>query len=399
MNICPHESDIFLKDITQKIVHISLVRLLLGYFDEAIVFFQKRMLSHFDAQVGENLCQIRAYKIYQLSKSEIFYDKLIALQHDIATSIEKLTSTEQDFKYWIKRSKTDRPEHIKKPLYLSDFFEQMAVNVTFEDDLLFIFLSYFLCKYCMVDEENIPFTMDYQRIQENLYLSRSFSKRLVHYYQKYLSALSCDFVFQLLSDIEEYVKFNSILKMLHKRADEGRMVLPCFLVTKIILQHMIQKEESILLLCNLKIGVRGELVRYIFKGNKFTNSFELSSCTSENNVVVLYGEHRQPLGNNIGKFLEEILAVGLKEIIFYNNAAHPQFSGQILLNFRENPFHQLLIEYKNENINLSTVEVNLITELSNTIYDYTHKAVQFGCIKDRPRLFLLKHIFCDTTKT
>lgn len=398
MNLCPHESNILIKDITQKIDHISLVRVLLGYFNEAIMFFQKRMLSRFDAQVGENLCQIRAYKVYQLSQSKTFHDKLITTQNNLKRSIKILISNEQDYQHWLKRNKADRPNNIQEPLYLSDFFEKMEVRITFEEDMFFLFLSYFLCKYCIVDEENIPFTMDYQRIQKDLNLSRSFSKRLVHYYQKHLSILSCDFIFKLLSDIKEYAKLNSVLRMLHKKAGEGRMVLPCFLVTKIILQHMIQKEVSILLVCNLKIGLRKELVTYMFQGNKLTNNFELSIFNSANNILVFYGEHKQPQDGNKEKFLEEILEIGFKEIIFYNNAAHPQFSGQMLLDFRDNPFHQLLREYKKGSINLSAAEMELIKELSNTIYNYKHNAIQFGCIKDRPRLFLLKHIFCDTTE-
>ena len=65
----------------------------------------------------------------------------------------------------------------------------------------------------------------------------------------------------------------------------------------------------------------------------------------------------------------------------------------MLIDYKEDPFAQLM---KEDGIQLDPIEIETLEKLSLKINQFKHNANELGCTKESSRLFLLKHIFCDT---
>lgn len=393
----PHNSLIVIKDIVQKISYIDLMTNLLNEFQRSLNYFESNDLYQFDAQVGETLCQIRAYKIYSLRvySSPAFLNSLRELKNNLDRTIGRLELEAIQYQQFLKMHKRERPEYIRNPITLMDLFSNLGCIISIPEDAIYIFLSYFLCQYHIVDSDNIPVTIDYKKIATHLGLSRSYSKKLGHFYQKLLSEQSCHFVFELLDQLPGKNELKRILPHLHKKSDEGRMVLPCYCVTEIIVLHMIEKNANLLLIVDVIIGHSRERISYYFKGSRDTNNFKLTQQHSMNGnepCIVMYGSHLTK--NSLFKetLQADFLSFGIKEIILSNNASHPQYSGETLRAFQYDPFQALIAE---NGTLLSQFDIFLIKKLSTELLKRKQAAEEMGCTANNQSLFLLKHIFCD----
>lgn len=395
LSLMPHNSLIVIKDIVKKINYIDLMINLLKEFQRSLNYFENNKLNQFDAQVGETLCQIRAYKIYSLRvySSPAFFSSLRELKNNLDSTIGRLELEANQYQQFLKMHKSERPEYIRTPITLIDLFSNLGCLISIPEDAIYIFVSYFLCQYHIVDSDNIPVTIDYKKIATHLSLSRSYSKKLGHFYQKLLSEQSCHFVFELLDQLPGKNELQRILPQLHLKSDEGRMVLPCYCVTEIIVLHMIKKSANLLLIVDVVIENSRERVTYYLKGSRDTNNFELTHhMNSKEPCVVMYGSH---LTNNL-LFKEtlqaELLSFGIKETILSNNASHPQYSGETLKAFQYDPFQVLMAEKGNL---LSQFDIFLIKKLSTELLKQKQAAEEMGCTANNQSLFLLKHVFCD----
>ena len=397
LSLLPHDNLITIKDIVQRINYIALMKNLLEEFQDALNCFQKNELYKFDAQVGETLCQIRAYKIYSLQENSfpLFFDELKELKIILDKTIQQLALHAQEYQALLKLHKSQRPDYIRTPITLIDFFSDLGCIIPIQENALYIFISYFLCRYHIVDADKIPTSIDYTEIAKNLNLSRSYSKKLGHFYQKSLSEFSCKFIFQLLTELSGKHDLKHILPQLHRQSDEGRMVLPCYCVTEIIVLHMIDTSANLVLLVDVKNEDENERMAFCLNGSKDINNFKLMPLDETNDnkpCVVMYGEC---VTTNVffkETFQSELISLGLKHIILSNNAAHPQYSGETLKHFKDDPFRALIDEEPNE---LSQVDILLIENLSNELSQMKQLAEEIGCTIKNQGLFLLKHIYCN----
>ena len=337
MSILPHDDSIIVKDIAKKTRYIQLMKKLLKEFQQALFFFENKELNYFDAQVGETLCQIRAYKIYLLSTklNSSRLKSLLLLKEVLDKIIQNLELSETQYERFLKQSKKDRPDYTFTAISLADFFLTMECIFPLSEDELFIFLAFFLCKYHIVDEENIPIGINFDAVAKSLDLSLSYSKKLIHFYQKILSELSCKFIFELLNELPNLNNFRYVLPSLHLKSDEGRMVLPCYPVTEIIILHMIKNNAKAVLLVDIQFEYNKERIALGFEGSHETHSFKLVPLLEESTIpcVVFYGGcvakdlffKEEPI--------DKLLSMGMKEIVLCNNAAHPQYSGATLSSF------------------------------------------------------------------
>lgn len=227
LSLLPHDASIVVKDITKKLRYIQLMRELLKEFKEALYYFENKELSRFDAQVGETLCQIRAYKIYSLSVALLpdFKSSLLLLKETLDRIINKLDLYECDYQIFFKTPKKERPYYTDSSITLTDFFLSMDCLFNLSEDAFFLFLSYFLCKYHVLSHENIPMAINFIAISERLTLSIGYSKKLGQFYQKMLSELSCNYIFQLLDELPDKSNLKLILPWLFRKSDEGRVVV------------------------------------------------------------------------------------------------------------------------------------------------------------------------------
>ncbi len=397
LSLFPHDGQMVIKDIVQRINYIDLMRNLLEEFQQALNYFQNNELYKFDAQVGETLCQIRAYKIYTLQKNSfpVFFDELKELTIALDKTIQQLELHTKKYHALLKLHKSQRPDYVRAPITLIDFFSDLECVISIHENELFIFISYFLCRYNIVDTDKIPTSIDYTEIAKNLNLSRSYSKKLVHFYQKSLSELSCTFIFQLLTELSGKDDLKHILPKLHRQSDEGRMVLPCYCVTEIIVLHMIDTRADLVLLVDVKNEDGNEKMAFYLKGSKDINNFKLMPLDETNDnkpCVVMYGAC---LTTNVffrETFQSELISLGLKHIILSNNAAHPQYSGETLKHFKDDPFLALLDEEPHK---LSKIDTLLIKNLSKELSQMKQLAEKIGCTINNQGLFLLKHIYCN----
>ncbi|WP_131764432.1 hypothetical protein [Legionella drozanskii] len=395
LTLLPHNNTILVKDITQKLHYIQLMQQLVEHFITAINCFESNMLSSFDAQVGETLCQVRAYKIYALKAytSAQFSLSLKQLKKQCTMTNEILKGEEKNYQYYIAHNKNLRPESVRAQVTLDRFFKEMGCFFTISEDALFLFLSYFLCVYHIVDREEIPMAINYPVIAETIKLSRSYSKKVGHYYQKLLSELSCQFIFNLLDELPQKQELRKILRCLHRQSDEGRMVLPCYSVTEIIVLHMIRNNANLAFVVDIQSENDKERFVFPFQGSVDSGDFEpMLQLKPYEPCVVMKGSCRS---NNLtqSSLFIKLRSVGIKNILLINNAAHPQYSGETLKEYRDNPFQTLIQLFSNE---LSPFEQFITQKLSSELIEKKQLAYKLGCTIENQRLFLLKHIFCNS---
>ncbi|WP_173238696.1 hypothetical protein [Legionella antarctica] len=397
LTLLPYEQNIVIKDITQKISIIELMGQLLKKLQLTLSCFEKKELYRFDAQVGETLCQIRAYKIYCLASHSTpqFLETIGKLKSDVSHGIKKLSIQAEHYQNLLKSHKSQRPESVRAPITLADFFSELDCIIPLSDDALFLFISHFLCHYHLVDDDNIPMAIDFPALSSELSVSRSFAKKIGHFYQKRLSELSCDFIFQLVKELPNSHELESILPLLHHQSDEGRMVLPCYCVTEIIVLHMIEKEANLVLLVNVATKNTRKQSALFLRGSKQQQNFELINEEQQNDqpCMVMYGSSMPLATYLIEHTLKKIISMGIKEVILSNNAAHPQYSGITLSAYRDNPYATLISQQRDS---LTIHEISIAQQRASLLIRMKQLADKTGCTSNNPTLFILKHIFCNT---
>ena len=316
---------------------------------------------------------------------------LLPLKNNVATVIHKLDVYMENYQQLLKVHKSQRPDDVRAPVTLIDFFSKMECVFSIPEDALFIFTSYILCQYHIVDNNGIPMAIDYIKVANDISLSRSYSKKLIHFYQKKLSELSCTFVFNLLKELPDKNDLKSILPELHRQSDEGRMVLPCYCVTEIIVLHMIENDANLVLLIDIETDKPKEKNTIFLKGSKALQNFQLTTPQENSPCVVMYGSS---ITNNLFcNVVDDLLWVGIKDVILSNNASHPQYSGVTLSNFKDNPFNTLINECQAQ---LSPITIEMAKTLSANLEQRKRQAEKIGCSLNNQNLFFLKHIFCNT---
>lgn len=78
INLLPQKSDSLLINRKKKLSILTITSILVELSIEAIESFINRDFHKFDAQVGENLCQIRTCKILSLATKTLFYQEMAA---------------------------------------------------------------------------------------------------------------------------------------------------------------------------------------------------------------------------------------------------------------------------------------------------------------------------------
>lgn len=396
--LLPHEPTIEIQDLAQKIHYLNIMNRLLEHFLLAINDYLNQKLSQFDAQVGDTLCQIRAYKIHYLATldAEGTCHELIQLKTVMQKALSNSLKYQQECEQYLTTPKNQRPDWVRSSITLKDLFAEIDALIPLSDNALFLVLSHLLCHFHQVDEEQIPMSIDVRRIASQWSLSQGYAKKLAHYFQKMLADASCTFIFELLSELPKLKQLHTLLPLLHRKGDEGRMVLPCYAVTEIIVHHMIQSEARAVMIMKTHTQDAHRTMRFHFQGNPNLNEFIMLTSEERQDdtpCMVFYGtaaHHQLP---NEQLICAKIQTIGLSHIILTNNAAHPQFSGSALLAFRINPYTALLQEPNQ----YSDEEHILAHQLSDKLNNLQDKAHSMGFTQDNSSLFFLKHIYCSTT--
>ena len=398
LSLLPYSENAQLINKHQKLMDLYFLKSIVDFSVDALELFIKGNLVSFDAQVGENLCQIRAYKILTLAKKWLHSNTLrnkftqeIKLLQNYKTQLESIIF---DWENDIKHSKAyDKNLDGKENIH--DFFVRHQLLIPLSDDFIFIIVCYFLTHFNIRDKK-IPVAINLNYISRELHISKYRSKRLTHKYQQLICTLGCDFIIKIAQDLQEKHSFMSILPDLYQISDEDRAVLPCYTVSEIIFYHSIKERLPILFIAHqlTDSGVQQNhrnVIYFLLMSKKDESELSLIPCkeSSSQHCMVVSGEvhYKQEAANESPKeYVTRTLGENLLKLILANTASHPQYSGKRLEDLKENPFKLILSEYNSEE--KKRHENNLIA--------MQHFALNSGCSRVNPSLFFLRHIYAST---
>jgi hypothetical protein len=395
LDLLPQKQDSILTDRKNKIQLLLLAKKITALSIEALELFIKKKLSSFDAQVGENLCQIRAYKILLLGK-KFLSNQVPHIENDLENLkvlYEKINPLIYKMENFNNRE-TCYNEFLDRKELVNLFFKSNDIYLFLSTDTMFLIFSYFLSISC-IRKDRTPLAIDYSKISIDLEISKYLSRKITHHYQKKLSQLSSNFLLDISNEMPCIYDLPLIMPLMLKTTDENRSILPCYGATLTILNHMIYQELPLLVITERKIKktIKTDKIAFLFLGNKKLKKFLLTDYDKNINspCMIIRGEAideniKNP--ENLSAYAEKFLNTGINNILLGNTSMHPQYSGKNLFFIKENPFHHLLGE-------INDFTLGSIKKLESSFIFHKKEALRLGCCKENPKLFHLTHVFCN----
>ena len=368
------------------------------YFFKSVVDFSLKGLEHFiqgnlsqfDAQVGENLCQIRAYRIAYIWKNVLNSSQLknqfiekINIVKEYQKKLDNVIS------YWeeaVKHS-TAYNKELDGSEDINSFLDRHDIFLKLDEEIVFIISCFFLT-YFNIRRENLPIAINLVLISKELNISKYRAKRLTHKYQQTVCKLGCDFIIKIANELGENSDYLEILQKFYQISDEDRIVLPCYMASEIIFHHCIKEKIPILLCAHRKDKSSKkieDIIYFLLVGCGDERHFSLVSYEkySTSYCMVISGDMEFELLEHPQRYTINFLKKNPLKIILANTATHPQYSGKKLLKYRNDPF--LLLDDNEHTPNTIFHKENLI-HMKNF-------AVDVGCSKENPATFFLRHIY------
>ncbi len=387
--ILPFFEDSQLVNKAQKGKLLHLLNALVAIAIEGLNTFIAGRLIAFDAQVGENLCQLRAYHIFFLTKKllsnspsrKIFYSQvaqLLQYKKDIKKTIyhwdeavSHSCSYEKNF---------DKVEQVKP------FLERNKLLILLNEDVVLLTMCYFLARFS-IRQNNILYSICLEKIAHELEISKSQAKKLTRKYQAIICKLGYNFISQVVADFPEYKHYRAILPSLLMAADDARFVLPCYAVSYIIFHHALKQKAPIFLSVH-RIGtyIVNEIVYFLIIGDHIHNPIltsyneHLHSHCIAIEAEVNYGDMKQV--ETTADYVNRLLQVNPIKSLLANTAMHPQYSGERLKVIRNNPFAQLQPQKRNR--------------LEKSFKAMQTFSLKFGCHQEKASTLLMKHAYSSS---
>ncbi len=398
LSLLPYSVNAQLINKHQKLDDLYFIKSIIDFSINAMELFLAGKLMLFDAQVGENLCQIRAYKILNLAKKWLHspvtrsqFSQEIELFHKYKEQLEHVIF---EWENAIQHSKTYN-KNLDSKENINDFFARQNLLIPLHDDFIFIIVCCFLSHF-NIRENKIPVAINLEYISREFHISRYRSKRLTHKYQQLVCTSGCNFIIKIAHELPTRYGFMNILPALYRIADEDRAVLPCYTVSEVILYHSIKEQLPILFVTHQlteqkKHRDNNKVIYFLLTKTK--NGNELILVPKENyllqHCMVVSGEvHYQEDSpfESPHEYIDRVLRQTPLKLILANTASHPQYSGKKLEALRNNPFQ--LMESNDDMENIKMHEHNLL--------NMQQFALDSGCSKHNPSLFFLRHIYSST---
>ncbi|MFJ1267654.1 hypothetical protein ACD661_03665 [Legionella lytica] len=374
----------------QKLDNLYFLNVVVTLAITALESFLKGQLTAFDAQVGENLCQIRAYKIIHLCYKWLHSESSL---NQFKKELEKINSYKahlnQLIGHWeeaVKHSVTYN-KHLDAPEKISTFLNRHQLLISLHSEIVFIYLSWFLTHF-NVREDHIPIAINLEYIARELKISKYRAKRLTHKYQQLICELGCDFIITISQALPDTLRLKELLPQVCKIADENRAVLPCYISSEVIFHHNILQKIPMILITKRYDNHQKliDIVYFLIEGTEL-KQYNLATQIdlAKPYCLVVQGQVLNAT-ETINAYIQRIMQISPLTIILANTASHPQYSGKRLQNLRENPYRDLV---KNE-----------LTTLHQTRFNEMKKiALVNGCSKENQTTFFLKHIYASQLKS
>lgn len=342
----------------------------------------------YDALIGDNLCQIRAHMTWRTfstrdsSSLKLFENKINQIT-DLKDSLSDYISTLN------QKNSHEYKELVKfnGKITISDFLEKKNIKIDFTDDMKTIIYLYILTKYTLQNTFEIHAGIDYKKMCEELRCSKTFARNIVHKYQKEVSKISSSFIHMLCSDSND-PRLRIAASTLARVDDDGRHLIPSFVVTKVLLENMIKLRSKIIF--KIYFNTAYESNNYITltfsrKNNNYVYHSNENEIESYQPYIIFSGS-TQYKSDNKDKLLNAINNIGINQVILGNMARHPQYSGKKLVSLKDNPFIELPEMSKND--------YHLLSDLEKEMFHMKDLTLQWGCCQENPSLFLISHIYC-----
>lgn len=393
--LLPYSEKAELVNKHQKVDDLHFIRSIIDFSISSLELFLTGQLTAFDAQVGENLCQIRAYFILLLSKKWLHSS---IKKNEFLNEIERFKSYKQQLEQIICDWENAIKHSVSYNAYfdgsekISDFLTRQELLLTIEEEFAFIIACCFLTHFNIRDE-NIPVAINLQYISREFRISKYRAKRLTHRYQQLVCTLGCDFILTIAKELPDQLGYADLLSKLCKISDEDRKVLPCYTVSDIIFHHSIQKKIPVLLIVRRipQLPSReADIIYFLLIGNDHAKTYSLvnSKAYLSNSCLVVAGEMHFDQ-ESIESYIQRLFIENPLKIILANTASHPQYSGKRLEALRDNPFTSLISD-KSNSITLNEHATQLMT--------MKQYALDVGCSKQNPSIFFLRHIYANKIK-
>ncbi len=396
LSLLPYSDNAQLVNKHQKLADLYFIKSIVDFSINALELFMAGTLASFDAQVGENLCQIRAYKILNLAKKWLHSS---ALRSQFSQEIELFRNYKAQLEHiifdWeneIKHSKTYN-KNLDGSENINEFFARHQLLLPLSNDFIFIIACCFLTHF-NIRENKIPVAINLEYISREFHISKYKSKRLTHKYQQLICTLGCNFIIKIAHDLPKEHGFTDVLPALYQISDEDRAVLPCYIVSEVIFHHSMKEQLPILFIVHQLTDQNRQEETVIY--------FLLMSTENQSTLLLVPGQQYLPQhcmvvsgevcysqnapNESPKEYIDRALLETPLKLILANTASHPQYSGKRLESFRGNPFQLINPE--------DHLEIKKLHE--NKLLFMQQFALHSGCSKQNPSLFFLRHIYAST---
>ena len=391
LDLLPYGASSGVKEPKEKVHLLNSYAMALESFVEALTALLAGELRAFDAQVGENLCQIRAYRIllfWQELKADPQRISLIAsFLAKLRLLLAKATKLKDYYAQQMQMKAIQRDKGVDCSSVITDFLCRHEVFFEVQEDLLFTYYAYFLNKYAVFDEFGIPTRINFHRLSEDFFLVKSRAKKIVHLYQRRLSNLSCQYILGILAKYESLRSWEKLAKHTCFSSDEGRYVLPCYVVAKAILQDIKYKNLPISLVVEPANCKNKYQLDYVVdhRTGQYVLVKQLNGCNFD--VALIFNVDTKVKSKSV--FESMVQFYGVNKMILSNMAQHPQYTGSKLAAFADNPFLE---------INEALIGAKELEQINAELEENKIFAVTQGCsMEDRSFLFI-RHIYAENLR-
>lgn len=377
----------------QKSKFLSLLSSLTSIVLKGANAFKIGMLTEFDAQIGENLCQVRAYHTTFLARKYLFNEtnqRFLQAKIDRLHDFQKLI--EHTLREWNNKvqstSSYDKDLDGKESVH--EFMERKNLLIELSEDIVYLAACFFLAHFgSKVD--GILQSVSLTQIAKELSVSKSQAKKLVQTFQNTVCRLGLSFVGQILNDLPSLSHYARLFSDLLKDSGDGRLVLPCFAVSEIIFQHALHTRTPILLAVNrvANDGVLQDTVFCLVIGDQYGrpvlidyDEYLLSACVVIE-AEVNYDDALQI--ESIDEYSARLVFNNPIDALLANTAMHPQYAGIQLKYLSDNPY--LMITNTEDK-----------TRAEQSFCSMKEFAIRQGCCKDNSTTLFMKHAYSDTIK-